>query len=200
MDEFIGPRAVDEQNRADGTYEDGVVFYLAGPHSKAFTPGQINRAAHFCGGRLQTRVANLGTSYSVSIWFWNGMPIDSRPVLGWMFGRGQNYSDQATGDALGLNTKGQLIFANGQEALTGKAAANRWKWHHALLVRDKEKVQVYLDGKLEISGEAKIISNVETLFLGGRNSKESSWEGRLDEAAVFDRALSEKEIKALFLP
>ena len=67
-------------------------------------------------------------------------------------------------------------------------------------MRDKEKVQVYLDGKLEISGEAKIISSVETLFLGGRNNKESSWEGRLDEAAVFDRALSEKEIKALFLP
>ena len=200
MDEFIGPRAVDEQNRADGTYEDGVVFYLAGPDSKAFTPGQINRAAHFCGGRLQTRVANLGTSYSVSVRFWNGMPIDSRPVLGWMFGRGQNYSAQATGEGLGLNTKGQLIFANGQETVTGKANTERWKWHHAVLVRNKEKVQVYLDGKLEISSEAKAMSNVETLFVGGRNNKESSWEGRLDEAAVFDRALSEKEIKALFLP
>jgi len=128
------------------------------------------------------------------------MPIDSRPVLGWMFGRGQNYSNQATGDGLGLNAKGQLIFANGQETVMGKANAERWKWHHALLVRDKEKVQVYLDGKLEISGEANAVSSVETLFLGGRNNKESSWEGRLDEAAVFDRALSEKEINALFLP
>ena len=200
MDEFIGPRAVDEQNRADGTYEDGVVFYLAGPDSKAFTPGQINRAAHFCGGRMQTRVANLGTSYSISIRFWNGMPIDSRPVLGWMFGRGQNHSAQATGDAMGLNAKGQLIFDNGQETLTGKTAANRWKWHHAVLVRDKEKVQVYLDGKLEISGESKAMSNVETLFVGGRNNKESSWEGRLDEAAIFNRALSAAEVKALSTP
>ncbi|MBT5322487.1 MAG: hypothetical protein HOK62_07815 [Verrucomicrobiales bacterium] len=197
MDEFIGPRAIDEQNRSDGTYEDGVVFYLAGPDSKTFTPGQINRAAHFCGGRLQTRVANLGTSYSVSIWFWNGMPIDSRPVLGWMFGRGQNYSAQATGEGLGLNAKGQLIFSNEKETLTGKANTERWKWHHAVLVRDQEKVQVYLDGKLEISSEANAVSSVETLFLGGRNNKESSWEGRLDEAAVFDRALSENEVKGL---
>ena len=93
-----------------------------------------------------------------------------------------------------------MIFANGQETVTGKANTERWKWHHAVLVRDQEKVQVYLDGKLEISGEANAVSSVERLFLGGRNNKESSWEGRLDEAAVFDRALSEKEIKALFLP
>lgn len=197
MDEFIGPRAMDELNRADGTYEDGVVFYLAGPDSKAFTPGQINRAAHFCGGRMQTRVPDLGESYSVSIWFWNGMPIDSRRVLGWMFGRGLNHCSQATGDGLGLNAKSQLIFSNGKETLTGKTSAERWKWHHALLVRDKEKVQVYLDGKLEISGEANAMSNVETLFLGGRNNKESSWEGRLDEAAIFNRALSSTEAKGL---
>ena len=200
MDEFIGPRAIDELNRADGTYEDGVVFYLAGPDSKAFTPGQINRAAHFCGGRMQTRVANLTTSYSVSIWFWNGMPIDSRPVLGWMFGRGQNYSAQATGDGLGLNAKSQLIFSNGKETLTGKANAERWKWHHALLVRNREKVQVYLDGKLEISGEANAMGNVETLFLGGRNDNQSNWEGRLDEAAIFNRALSATEVKTLSTP
>ena len=200
MDEFIGPRAIDEQNRSDGTYEDGVVFYLAGPNSKAFTPGQINRAAHFCGGRMQTRVAGLGTTYSVSIRFWNGMPIDSRPVLGWMFGRGQNYSAKATGDSLGLNAKGQLIFGNGQETLTGKASAERWKWHHALLVREGENVQVYLDGKLEISSKVKIPAPVETFFIGGNNSKQSSWEGRLDEAAIFNRPLSATEVKALSTP
>ena len=200
MDEFIGPRAIDEQNRSDGTYEDGVVFYLAGPNSKAFTPGQINRAAHFCGGRMQTRVAGLSTSYSVSIRFWNGMPIDSRPVLGWMFGRGQNYSAKATGDSLGLNAKGQLIFGNGQETLTGKASTERWKWHHALLVRDGENVQVYLDGKLEISSKAKVQAPVETFFIGGNNSKQSSWEGRLDEAAIFNRPLSATEVKALSTP
>ena len=149
---------------------------------------------------MQTRVAGLSTSYSVSIRFWNGMPIDSRPVLGWMFGRGQNYSAKATGDSLGLNAKGQLIFGNGQETLTGKASTERWKWHHALLVRDGENVQVYLDGKLEISSKAKIPAPVETFFIGGNNSKQSSWEGRLDEAAIFNRPLSATEAKALSTP
>jgi hypothetical protein len=68
------------------------------------------------------------------------------------------------------------------------------------LVREGENVQVYLDGKLEISGKAKVPAPVETFFIGGNNSRQSSWEGRLDEAAVFDRALSEKEVKAIFLP
>jgi len=128
------------------------------------------------------------------------MPIDSRPVLGWMFSRGQIKKAGAIGEYLGLNAKGQLIFANGQETLTGKANAERWKWHHAVLVRDKGNVQIYLDGKLEISGNAKVSAAVESLFIGGRNDNQSNWEGRLDEAAVFDRALSEKEVKALFLP
>jgi S-formylglutathione hydrolase FrmB len=117
-----------------------------------------------------------------------------------MFGRGQNYSAKATGDSLGLNAKGQLIFGNGQETLTGKASAERWKWHHALLVREGENVQVYLDGKLEISGEASAVNNVETLFLGGRNDNQSNWEGRLDEAAIFNRPLSANEVKALSTP
>ena len=47
LDEFIGPRAEDEMNRHDGIYETQVAYQLAGPHSENFTPGQVNRAAHF---------------------------------------------------------------------------------------------------------------------------------------------------------
>ena len=148
---------------------------------------------------MQARVPKLGPRYSVSLWFWNGMPNDSRAVLGWMFSRGRNHARQ-TGEHLGLNAKGQLIFQNGTQTLTGKTPATRWQWHHAVLVRDGETVQVYLDGQMQIKAQAKALLPVETLHLGGRNDNESNWEGRLDEAAVFDRALSAKEIKALTAP
>lgn len=196
MDEFNGPRAVDEMNRHDGIYETQVAYYLAGPHSEKFTRGQVNRAAHFVGERMQARVPKLGTSYSVSLWFWNGMPNDSRAVLGWMFSRGRNHARQ-TGEHLGLNAKGQLIFQSGTQTLSGKTTATRWQWHHAVLVRDGETVQVYLDGQLQIESKAKAPLPVASLFLGGRNDNQSNWEGRLDEAAVFDRALSENEVKGL---
>ena len=197
MDEFEGPRAVDEQNYADGTYENGVVFYLAGPDSKSFTPGQVNRAAHFCGGRMQTRMSGLGKSYSISLWFWNGMPLDSRPVLGWMFSRGQNHSFSGLGDHLGLNDKGQLIFHNGQQIYIGETSVQRWRWHHAVLVRNGDRVQVFLDGQQQIDAQAKAYLATDLFFLGGRNDNQSNWEGRLDEVAIFDRVLQEKEIRSL---
>ena len=148
---------------------------------------------------MQARVPKLGTSYSVSLWFWNGMPNDSRAVLGWMFSRGRDHS-RNTGEHLGLNAKGQLIFQSGTQTLTGKAAAQRWQWHQATLVRDGETVHVYLDGQLQITAKTKALLPVETLYLGGRNDNESNWEGRLDEAAVFNRALNTAEVKALTEP
>jgi len=199
MDEFNGPRAVDEMNRHDGIYETQVAYYLAGPHAEKFTPGQVNRAAHFVGERMQARLPKLGKNYSVSLWFWNGMPNDSRAVLGWMFSRGRNHARQ-TGEHLGLNAKGQLIFQSGAQTFTGKANATRWQWHHAVLVRDGDTARVYLDGQLQFEAKANALLPVETLHLGGRNDNESNWEGRLDEAAVFDRALSATEVKALSAP
>jgi Concanavalin A-like lectin/glucanases superfamily len=60
-------------------------------------------------------------------------------------------------------------------------------------------VRVYLNGALELetesgAGEAAL---PEDFFFGGRCDNESSWEGRLDEIAVFDRALSAAELGKL---
>ena len=199
LDEFIGPRAEDEMNRHDGIYETQVAYQLAGPHSENFTPGQVNRAAHFVGQRMQARLPKLGTSYSVSLWFWNGMPNDSREVLGWMFSRGRNYALR-TGESLGLNSKSQLIFRSGTKTFTGKTATTRWQWHHATIVREDDVAQVYLDGQLQIEARISAPQPVQSLYLGGRLDNQSNWEGRLDEAAIFDRALSGAEVKSLSIP
>jgi hypothetical protein len=197
MDEFQGPLAIDEQGNRDGTYEEGVVFYLEGPDSKGFTPGQVNRSAHFAGGRLRARLPKLGKSYTVALWFWNGMPIDSRPVLGWMFSRGRDHSLDAPGDHLGLNGKGRLLFSDGEKTYHGKTPVKRWTWRQAAMVRVDEELRVYLDGKLEIEATVKTNPIVEDLFIGGRNDNQSNWEGRLDEVALFDRPLSAGEIRKL---
>ena len=199
FDEFAGPRAEDEMNRHDGIYEIQVAYQLAGPHSEKFTPGQVNRAAHFVGQRMQARLPKLGTSYTASLWFWNGMPNDSREVLGWMFSRGRNHA-LGTGESLGLDAKGQLIFRSGVRTFTGITATTRWQWHHATIVRENDVARVYLDGQLQFEAKASALQPIQSLYLGGRHDNQSNWEGRLDEAAIFDRALSAAEVKALSTP
>jgi hypothetical protein len=202
FDDFEGSRAIDSSGRGhDGFYEPGVAFFLEGPRSEIFcSGGEQNRAVHFAGGRLRGRPSGLGERYSVSLWFWNGMPLNAREISGWMFSRGRDHGSQ--GDHLGVGGTrhvGKLVFqANGQ-LVAGSTECQRWQWNHAVFVRDGEAVRVYLNGKLEIEMKAAldIPSSIDEVFVGGRSDRQSNWEGRLDECAVFVRALSGEECEKL---
>ncbi len=200
LNEFTGPIAADASgNHHDATIEGGLAYYLEGPHSKVFCDQDVNRAPHFVDGRLCTDLAGLGEKWSVSLWLWNGMPNDGREVSGWFFSRDHNHGLSAYGEHLGIGgtsgNTGRLVFqANG--VLAGKTEIPRWTWQHVVLVRDGGKVRVYLNGKLEIEGEAQA-SKIASCFFGGRSDHAASWEGRMDEIAVFDRALSVKDVAKL---
>jgi len=212
LDEFGGHRARDASgNRHDGYVEPGVVFFLEGPHSTAFCQnGEVNRASHFAGGRLETTIPQLGTRYTVSLWFWNGMPNDGRETAGWIFSRGHNHGLGPASDHVGVGgtatEPGKLIYLNGSDRdaakpLIGRTILQRWTWNHLLFVRDGTTVRIYLNGQAtpeitSITPERQVPS-VETLFFGGRTDNRYNWEGRLDEIAVFDRPLDPEELKKL---
>ena len=208
LDEFAGPDAIDSSGHdRDAIYEPGVVFFLQGVRSGSFcTKGETNRSAHFAGGRLQTRIADLGDHYSVSLWFWNGMPNDARETAGWIFSRGRNNLLGPHGDHLGIGgtatDPGKLIFLHGggSKPIVGRTETERWSWNHVLFVRDGKMVRAYLNGnpRPEIKAEvsAGLSVSFDELFFGGRSDNQSNWEGRLDEIGVFDRAFSAEEIKA----
>ncbi len=213
LDEFTGPRARDSSgNRNDAIYEPAVAYYLEGPHSGAFCQrGEKNRAAHFAGDRLRARLPGLGNTYSVSLWFWNGMPHDGRDVTGWLFSRDNDHSLGPHGDHLGIAGKGtpghtgKLIFFHGPDetkSAAGKTIVERWRWHHLALVRDGKKVRVYLDGALDIETTARagFPSTLDQLLVGGRSDSSNNFEGRLDEIAIYTRALSTGEIATLATP
>lgn len=212
LDEFAGPRAVDSsgQNR-DAFYEPGVLFFLEGPRSDVCCAGgETNRAAHFAGGRLESRLAGLKDRYSVSLWFWNGMPAEGRETAGWMFSRGRGHGLDPQGDHLGIGGKatvpGKLIFLHGNggagaKPLVGRTQIARWTWNQVVFVRDGQAVRVYLNGQPQPEIEAAVPAgfppDFDQCFFGGRCDNDSNWEGRLDEIAVFDRALSAEEIAKL---
>jgi hypothetical protein len=196
MNEFTGPLAKDESgHHRHAAYEGGVAYYLDGPHSAKFCAGEVNRAPHFVSGRLCSEMSGIGTAHSVSLWLWNGMPTGVRDITGWFYSRDHQHGVSTYGEHLGLNREGRLVFQT-TKPLTGTTEIPRWTWQHVVLVRDGDKVRIYLNGKLEIEGSASA-SKIPSIFFGSRSDDDSSWEGRLDEIAVFDRPLTPAEVQQL---
>ncbi|MCX6854048.1 MAG: hypothetical protein NTV80_03990 [Verrucomicrobia bacterium] len=200
LNELTGPLAEDASgHHRTAAYEGGVAYYLEGPHSAQFCAGEKNRAPHLVEGRLSTDLAGMGEQWSASFWFWNGMPNEARDVTGWLFSRDYSQGISSYGEHLGIGgknaTAGKLIFQT-DTLLVGKTDIPRWTWQHLVLVRSGDQVRVYLNGQLEIEGAAKACK-IAPCFFGSRSDFESSLEGRLDEIAVFDRALSQNEIHQL---
>jgi hypothetical protein len=208
LNEFSGPHAADASGHdRDAVYEREITYYLDGPRPADFCAnGEVNRAPHLVGGRLRAQLNGLGDHYTVSLWLWNGMPNDGRDVSGWLFSRDCDHGLGAAGDHLGIGGKsgntGRLIFFHGDDqakVAVGKSEIPRWQWQHVVLVRDVENVRVYLNGQLELEATAAVgaLANVRQCFFGGRSDNESNWEGRLDEIAIFDRALNAAEVAKL---
>ncbi len=211
MDEMAGPHAVDSSTQHhDAVYESGVVFFLDGPKSDLFCRhSETNRCAHFAGGRMSVRLPELKGEYSISMWLWNGMPNDGRGTTGWLLSRDSNHGIGSHGDHLGiggtLTTPGKLIFQHGDgtksNVFSGKTTIDRWTWNHLVLVREPNKVSIYLNGnpepEIQRLGIASSPLNLSQFFFGGRSDNADNWEGRLDEIAVFDRALTAEELRKL---
>ncbi len=211
LDEFTGPRAIDTSgNHFDAIYEPQVLFYLEGPVSNEFANSETpNRAAHFAGHRLQARIPNLGVDYSISLWFWNGMPTEGRDVTGWIFSRGRDGTIDEKGDHIGIGGMsghpGKITLLDGKNSgvkAAGPTMIKRWTWNHLAFARVGDEVSVYLNGKREIrtSTPSEPPRDLVQIFFGGRSDNQSNFEGRLDEIAVFNRGLSESEIRILAAP
>jgi hypothetical protein len=222
LNENVIPTARDASGgRRDAIYEDGVALYLPGvgsgtgrlPEPKltrsSFSGSQINRAPHFAGGRVRASVADVGDRYSVELWLWNGLPPDVRAVTGYFLSRGSEGDPNARGEHLGIggtnhtDEVGRLIVCNGNERnedLVGRTPLGLRQWHHIVLVRQGTALTVYLDGKVDLSGDLEhaVPPGENTVFLGGRCDNFANFEGRLDEVAFYDRSLSAEEVASHF--
>jgi len=192
--------------------EAGIAFYLPGPRGEGFEQQpRGNRAVHFAGGRVVANVPQLGDTYSVECWVWNGFPNSDRAVTGYFFSRGPDGDSKVAGDHLGIGGNylnhgwdGKLMLFNGNErdeALVGKTVLEPRIWNHVVLVRSGKHVNVYLNGNPspEIDGDLEpTFGDSSDIYLGGRNDRMFGLEGRLDEVALYDRVLSVEEVAAHF--
>jgi hypothetical protein len=198
--ETEAPVLIDQSgNHHNGVYEPGVCFYLPGPDSPGHqytSDGDVNRCAHFAGGRARTRLASLTDSYCISMEFWNGMPNDARATTGWLLSNDYPHAISQNGEHLGISGSGsdtppgRLILQQGKsKPVLGKTEIPRWKWNHLLLVKDGKRLRVYLnknpEPEIDVAIEPSSNRQVGTYFIGGRSDNESNFEGRIDEVAFF---------------
>jgi hypothetical protein len=191
LDEMSGNTPRDATGHGHtATIDGGHALYLNGP-----TKG--NHAVHFAGGRMGAKVP-VSERQSVEMWFWNGLPANVRPVTGYLLDFDANRV--SIGGSGGPT--GRLVLGRGEwdQVYVGTTEVGLRRWHHLVMVWDGPRVTAYLDGEEEIRGEAPKAAptaNGDMIF-AGRGDRAVSWEGKLDEVAVFDRALRADEVAAHF--
>jgi hypothetical protein len=145
----------------------------------------------------------------VELWFRNELPVDSRPVTAYVFSRAVDGIEGASGDNLGIggthSNCGQLIVFNGnerQELVAGQTRVKRGSWSHVVMVRQEQRITVYLNGdpKPEIAADLSVAypADCEDIVLGGRADNFANLQGMLEEVAIYDRALTPEEAQGHF--
>jgi hypothetical protein len=201
-------------------YQGGVTRGAEGPRTPALTGFEAdNKAASFSGidkapgdDRLTALLPTPAVGdYSVEMWVYNTRDL-SQPnapaISGYFYSRPGTPSaaNAQPGDHLGIggvesSPRDRLFFYDGQSLVAGRTTLSINAWHQVVLVRTGDQVKVYLDGDVanpEIQAAAPKSYATSEIVLGTRADGYAPFQGRLDEVAFFDGALSPEQIQAHF--
>ncbi len=151
-------------------------------------PEQINRSVHLAGGSLQAEMNDPSEPFSIVLWFWLGE---------------RSGASQRSGSLITLPCGEQLIAHQdsdhhvqlqlGDQRSERTLAAD--EWHFAVLTYDGQQLSVCVDGDP--------IANLTTTPRRAAASMQVQLgvdlQGKLDEIAVFGRALTLPEVQTLWL-
>lgn len=201
FEDIEGNTALDSSSfKNHGRFLEGKAFYLPGPQSDSFGDNKSNHAVHFVGGCMASDIKNIQDQYSFEAWIWNGLPLGSRNIAGFFFSRGNPNGKDSMGEHLGIggvSNPGKIFYSRGSSFTPiqiGKTAISTKGWHHVALIRKGKKIEVYLDGKKDIEGEAGDPILSSDFYIGGRADGLLGWEGKIDEVAIYPRELPFNEI------
>ena len=89
--------------------------------------------------------------------------------------------------------------AGGWKSFDGKTVVTDGKWHHITTTYERPDFTLYIDGKVDAQVKPDTDPDMpeNKFFIGGCNIGDYWMTGTLDDIAVFNRVLSEKEINQL---
>lgn len=196
LGDMVIDRAADARGTFDAAYRGGVALHLPGPTFSSsgvdVGTGSGNRSVYFAGGTLEATVDALSKRDSVSFWFWNGLPASSTEVVGTLMTRGKKVRESLSIVGTGDGFASLAIIRDSTRHVASTPLATK-AWHHVTMVRKDDNLTLYLDGNSqpELSVELADAPSLANFVFG-------DFDGKLDDIAVFDRAISVEEIVDLY--
>mgnify|MGYP002035802529 FL=1 len=182
----------DEVGKHDGKLEGGAKFVKDADRGQVL---EVNGENTIDGGKAIVPHADdlsfaITDSYSLSVW------VKAIALPGHWAGIVNKSRDQEPWYGLWLDDSNRWCF--GGENIFGSTPKTK-RWYHLVLVQDAEAKErlSYVDNKKDIKGGDPIeASGGGDLWFGGANccAFAEQFHGRIDDVAIFNRALSEKEI------
>ncbi|MDQ8706334.1 exo-alpha-sialidase [Streptomyces sp. LHD-70] len=150
-----------------------------------------------------------GDQFTASVWFRYSAASGEHPLL-WMGGVGSNQpqvwlrGEPASGRIMGLMTARDGAAAPRSAWVRSTSALNDGTWHHAVLRRTEGEFSLTVDGT-KVATTGAVPGSVSRtsgfgVHVGQRVDSRAHFAGAIDEVQVWDRALSDAELKRLRRP
>ncbi|QEG39873.1 PVC-type heme-binding CxxCH protein [Roseimaritima ulvae] len=204
LGDMVVDQAVDATGQHPAKFDGGVALYLQGPDLQVdSTTGKqdsINRCVYFAGGSLQANVAQLPSHYSLSMWFWNGLPAGSEDPSAALFSRGAGAAQESLSIVSTDEGLPVLAFRSGgtaqehSEQHVGSTPLVTKAWHHVTVVRDAEGIRIFLDGK----ARPELATSLRSAAPASAEFSFGNFDGKLDEIALFARIVSVDEMVDIY--
>lgn len=150
------------------------------------------------GGRVDSPPALSTGKFSLAIFVYLEAPPHNAVVA-------TNLHDGQGNFGLSLNEYGtlQAVIRNrtGEvSSITGDSLLPLKTWRHVVVTVDGKQILLYEDGQLVASEPCDELaaSDANTVWFGTDAKATRVWDGRIDEVALFDRALTAEEIAGLY--
>jgi len=166
--------------------------------------GNSNRCFEFNGSdnyiETSAQFPSGNTPKSFSFWF-----NPSMLKRGWMLSGGLDYDGQAFG-AFFESANGSLVFhgngGNADLALGNLTLTD--KWSHIAVTYDGLNLRGYINGLLTAQREVALQTSLSNIKIGCRQNPlgealgDAFFKGKLDDVRIYNRALTAKEVAALY--
>jgi hypothetical protein len=182
LNEPSGTTAVDVIGGANGTISGGVTLNQPG----ALSDGDKAMTFNGTTGKIVT-AATLSLPAACSAEFW----LNTTTVV-------QKWFLSCPPDAtyeIGIYSNA-LFAGSGSGNVLGVRAVNDGRWHHVVVVQTGTTCLMYIDATLDISGASTHVNQTTTIRIGFDFGSSVSYQGSIDEVAIYPVALTPAQIAA----